>query len=496
MERRWLPVCFLLMQAAWASALAEVVSARFGGHGLLLTLPVAAVTLFAGYAAGRRFLAREVAVIDVESATDRSTRESRAAPLGVLLLGMAWSFGAVWLSRHGGQGAVWVEALPGAAYLVWGAPLADAFALALAFALWWHGQRVGQTAPEHDSTVRAFGIGSLVFAAALLWSAGVALPPAGLPLAVLLFLGAGLPALSLARLKEVRRDLLGNVARGEPASLDAAWWRTLAPPVAGIIATALVAALLFSDAAWRAALLAGMGVAGQGLVAVLYVPLLLMGHLAEWLIFVLRQLYRPAEQQPAPPPAPGGGELLRDLQLLINAPELPESTRWAVWALVAALALAAYLLSSRVVRRAREAGSAGSVDRESLSSWRLLLSDLRAAWRALLNRLRSAAIGSAVLPSAGVDPPSAEARDAREAYRALLALGRAHAVPRRAHQTPDEYLSTWRAALPAEAEAHELTGAYARARYGPPEPPPVPVSRLQALVLRIREALTTPRPRA
>ena len=86
MERRWLPACFLLMQAAWASALVEVASARFGGQGLLLTLPAAAVTLFAGCAAGRRLLARELPVETEPSAVPKNERAARAAPLAMLLL--------------------------------------------------------------------------------------------------------------------------------------------------------------------------------------------------------------------------------------------------------------------------------------------------------------------------------------------------------------------------------------------------------------------------
>src|SRR5688572_31247262 len=315
MERRWLPVCFLLMQSAWVSAVAEVAAARFGGQGLLLGLPVAVATLFAGYAVGRRLLARELPAAADPSAAPESVREGRATPLVVLLLGVLWCVGAVWLGRHGGQGGEWLEALPTAVHGVWAAPLADALALGFTFALWWHGQRTGQTPPEHDSTVRAFGLGALVFAGALLWSAGLRTPPAGLPLAVLLFLGAGLPALSLARLKEVRRDLQANVVRGEPARLDAAWWRTLAPPVSAVLARALLAALLLSDAAWRGAILIGLGAAGQGVMAVLYVPVLLLGYIAEWLIYVPRSLRRPPGEQEAPPPAPGDGqEVLRQLQ--------------------------------------------------------------------------------------------------------------------------------------------------------------------------------------
>ena len=485
MERGWLPVCFLLMQAAWMGALGEVASARFGGHGVLLGLPTAIATLFAGYTAGRRLLRRDV--------------PAAGAPIAMLALGLVWSVGAVWLGRHLGEDVTWLEALPGAARGAWGAPLADALALAATFALWWHGQRTGQTPPEHDSAVRAFGLGALVFGAALLWAAGVRPAPLALTPAILLFLGAGLPALSLARLKEVRRDLQSNVVRGEPARLDAAWWRTLVPPMAGVLIAAALAALVLSDDAWRGAILGALGAAGNLAMAALYVPVLLVGFVAEWLIYALRSLSQEPAAQQALPPVPGGGaELLGELQSAPPSANYLETFRWVALALGAALVLALFLLSSRTVRRAREGVGVGAPEREALSTWTLLLDDLRSLWRALLRRVRARAAALAgTLPLPGVDvPPASDAADAREAYRELLTLGRSNALPRRPHETPDEYLTSWAAALPAEAEAGELTAAYVRARYGPPAPAPPAASRLRALLGQIRAALVTFRSRA
>ena len=488
MERRWLPVCFLLMQAAWTAAVAEVASARFGGQGLLLTLPIAAATLFAGYATGRRLLRRD------------EEETSRVVPYVSLGLGIAWSVGTVWLGRHTGQDLAWLEALPAAVGGVWSAPLADALALAAVFALWWHGQRTGQSPPEHDSTVRAFGIGALAFAAALLWAAGLRPALVALPPSVLLYLAAGLPALSLARLKEVRRDLQTNVARGEPAHLDAAWWRTLAPPVAVVLGSGLLAALLLSDTTWRGAILAALSAAGEAVVAVLYLPILAIGLVAEWLVYLLRRLRRPPGEQEAPPAAPGGAaELLRQLQREYEAPLYLDTLRWVALALGGVLVLLAFLASSRAVRRVRERDAAHGLSRESLSTWQLLLADVRAFWRGLLRRLRNQARAlNAALPRPGRGDAAgdAAARDAREAYRELLSLGRENALPRRPHETPDEYLDAWTGALPATAEASALTASYKRTRYGPPTSPRAPVSELRSLIARIRSALLERRTRA
>lgn len=461
-----------------------------------MTLPAALATLVAGHVVGRSLLRREVPA----EAGEPSGAAWRAVPAAALVLGVVWSIGAVWAGRHAGQDSAWLEALPAAVSGVWSAPLADALALAAVFTLWWHGQRCGQSPPEHESTVRAFGVGALALAVALLWAAGLRPAPASLTPAILLFLAAGLPALSLARLKEVRRDLEANVARGEPARLDAAWWRTLAPPVGAVLGVAVLSAFVLSDAAWRGWILAALGVVGELALAVLYFPILAVGFAAEWLVFLLRRLRRPPSEQEAPPPTPGGtAELLRQLQREYEPPAYLEGLRWVAAALAGALVLGAFLVSSRLARHIKEGDSGGALTRESLSSWRLLLADVRALWRGLLRRLRGrsrALIEALSSTDAGGAPSDIAVRDVREAYRGMLALGRAQAVPRRPYETPDEYLASWKATLPGEGEVSELTAAYNQSRYGPPLGNRATAARLRALLTGISAALAARRTRA
>jgi len=489
------------MQAAWTAAVGEVASARFGSQGVLLSLPVALATLVAGYLAGRRMLQHDAGG-EAGDAT-AAPLGARGTPIAALAAGSAWSIGAVWLGRHFGQDLTWLEALPQAFMGVWGAPLADALGLVSVFLLWWHGQRTGQAQPVHDSTVRAFGIGALAFAGALVWSGGLPAQPGAVVPCIVLFLGAGLPALSLARLREVRRDLEANVVRGEPARLDAGWWRTLAPPVVAILGLAAIAALLVADATARAAVLAAFGAAGEAMLAVLYWPVLVIGHLAEWLVYVLRSLLGPPSEQEAPPAAPGGGaaELLGQLQRPDQQPANLDGVRGVVVVGAVALVLYAFLATSRAVRRGRDSGAHEGLDRESLSARQLLLTDLGALWRALRRALgRRARAVAGALPARGGAGRQPAVQNARGAYRQLLGIGRAHAVHRRPEQTPDEYLTTWSAALPAAEEAAELTAAYRRARYGPEPLPGESPARLHGLLDRVRVLLeaasNTPRPRA
>jgi hypothetical protein len=132
-------------------------------------------------------------------------------------------------------------------------------------------------------------------------------------------------------------------------------------------------------------------------------------------------------------------------------------------------------------------------ERESIWSWRRLWADLAAwlgAWRRLGQRGGPALAGAG--GGRGQASDVAGAADARGAYRRLLALGRRHALPRQRHQTPDEYAGTWRQTLPGDAEATGLTGAYTRARYGPPSLAPTPAGWLRGLLRRLERALAAP----
>ena len=491
MERYWLPACFLLMHAAWIAGAATVAAVRLSTGGPIAPLPVAVVTVGAGWAAGGRLLRRAVESDDAE----QPSRREAAIPALALGVGASWSVGAVWLARHAGEGADWIAALPNALTGTAARSAGDALSLLVVFALWWRGQRSGAVPPQHDSTVRGFGTGAIALAASLLIGAGLRSDVGALGACIVLFLGAGLPALSLARLGEVRQDLMTGAVRGEPARLDAAWRRTLLPPVLVVLACGMLAAVLFGDATWRGAMAQGLGRAGGVLLAVLYWPVFAVGLLAEWLIVVLRRFMRPGQDVEREAPVANEGEDLLDRLRRTEIPRLEWLwvVEWAAAALVVAVVVYAFLASARVVRRVRR-DAEGAVPRsEALGGWSLLLADLRGALRELLRRIRRrGALLAAGVAMPGVlrgTPRAPEIADARGAYRALLTLGRGQGVARRPAQTPDEYLVAWRAELPEEEAAAELTGAYRRARYGLRSQPETPPGQLRGLIARVRDAI-------
>ncbi|HEU5318526.1 MAG TPA: DUF4129 domain-containing protein [Chloroflexota bacterium] len=479
MERYGLPLAYLLTQAGWAGAVGEVLGARLTPGAPLASPILALLTLGAAYGAAQALRRIPAAML----------------PFASLALGAAWTVGSVWLSRHAGQDGAWLAAISAALSGTRPTATADALALALVFFLWWRGQRTFAAPPLHDSTVRSFGLGALALGGALLIGGGLHELIPTLTWCILLFLCGGLTALSLARLQEVRHDLVAGAVRGEPARLGAAWRRTLLPPVAAVVAAGLIASVALGEPATRAAILTALGRLGELVLAVLYWPVLLVGFAVEWLVYALRTLRRPRGEQAAEAPSqPDADELLSRLQGSSGAaPAWLAALPWLAGAAVAVVALYAYWVTARRREPEDEPTGVPAAQREALGTWDLFLDDLRLLVRRLLGRLRPrrALEALSALPRLGASGRRGaveEAADPRAAYRQLLALGRGRAVARRREQTPDEYLATWQQALPAAEEAAALTGAYRAARYGPegdPEGAPPP-SVLRALLARIR----------
>jgi hypothetical protein len=298
----------------------------------------------------------------------------------------------------------------------------------------------------------------------------------------------------------VRRDLTAGTVRGEPGRIDAAWRRTLLPPVGAVVGIGLFASILLGDAAVRSAVLSALAAGGEASLAVLYWPVLLVGLAAEWLVYALRAL-RGAGSGSAiePPPRPQPSELLSRLG---DAPSEPASwlgvVPWAIAAGACALALYTYWLTSRRRSAGDGVSPTSRPHREALGTWDLLLDDLRLLLGRLLARLRPRGVlaslaGMPLLASAHRRRAPDAIDDPRAAYRQLLAIGRSQALARRAAQTPDEYLSVWQASLPGGVEASELTGAYREDRYGPDgaatDRPAA--STLRSLLAQLRRAVET-----
>ena len=482
METLLLAACVLLLDAAWIGGLGAVLSLPYGpGSPAVLSVGWALATLVAGAGAGHALVRGR------PGGTAPAPPRARAVRAGlVLLLGCVWSLILVAGTRHGpgGDAVAWVLDLPAAAARPWRATSPDALATGLLLFAWWRGQRTGARSPDFAAVVRAMGLGSLLLAGGLLLAAmTLGAPAAGGP-AALLLLGAGLPALALARLREVRRD--AAAAGGEaPSGVERTWLLATAVPVAAVLGVALAAALALGDESVRRALTDAVRLGAALLWGLLYWPLLAAGFLVE-LLFAAVQLLVPQVTLPRllpdlpvpgdglPPPAGGAG----------GPAPWPGALRWALAGVVLMGVTAAFLLTARRSGDAAPPLPRAVAGRESLWSW----SDLPRAWRRWLAGLRRR------WPAAPVADGAAAARvvlpegpqGTRALYRRFLALGRASGLPRGAPQTPREYLGAWRDVLPGEDEAGALTGAYERARYGRPGAPAAGPAELQPRLDRLR----------
>jgi hypothetical protein len=313
----------------------------------------------------------------------------------------------------------------------------------------------------------------------------------------LLLLGAGLPALSLARLREVRRD--AEAAASEtPAGVEGTWLRALAPPLAVILAVALVAGALLGDEAVRRALREGLGQIGSLVWAVLYWPLLGVAYAVELLLFVLTRLL-PGLQETSPTPR---SDPLRDLLpepdgAPAGAPPWLTALRWLLPGLVVLVVVAAFLATSGGVRAVPLPRRRRGPERESLWSWPAIWGDLREWLSGLGRRLRAARPGA--FHSARPPPSTQDASGSgvRALYRRMLALGRDNGLPRAGAQTAREYFQSWRQVLPGEEDARALTAAYERARYGHPDASRPPADGLEGRLERLGQLLSRrpgPRP--
>jgi hypothetical protein len=310
-----------------------------------------------------------------------------------------------------------------------------------------------------------------------------------------IFLAGGLTALSLGRLIEAQRELEAGSSRGKLDVLGVSWLRSAGLPIAVVVVLGFAAALLIGSDYWRSILMGAIEAAGEALWAVLYWPLIGLGYVAEWLVYLLRALPKRAAEPEQPRNPPDVNRLIEELSR--GGQGIPDTwntaLRWTAIALLAVGLLAAFLLTSRVAQRRPAHGDHAGEERESLWSWRAAWLAMRLWARRFLARWRARGVALAEAVSPGARAAREEAQgvgDARAAYRRMLALGREHGLPRQEAQTPREYHAAWREALPGGPEVEELTETYERARYGNPARPAPPAEPLRAALTRLRERLS------
>jgi hypothetical protein len=340
-------------------------------------------------------------------------------------------------------------------------------AFALALYLWWRGTVLGRQAPGFLEVEGAFrwGIGRLVaFGVLLAISSRSSITPAvearATPFVVGFFF-VSLLTLALARLESLR-------TRSRSLAINAQWLGVLVSVVSMVVLLALVAAQVVSFDILTLAARPVFDLLGQIVLVLVYVIVIPLAYLIQWLIFLMLSMLH-ASANPVPPQPMQPSDIGNVFERLISA-LIPASVLVAIKAIGAAIALGLALL---IVTRGLSRWRASTADAEATNEQRESVMDAAALrlwlWAWLLKLLRRAARqGPAARAGAGAtaeSAPPAELDSARAVYVQLLTTGAAAGAARAATVTPHEHLPGLASVLEPRPALEELTEAYVRERY-------------------------------
>ena len=420
----------------------------------------------------------------------RRAVHNRAAALGLVGLGVLAVLLAVRLDQYPG-GAAWNGwgSIAAALAAVLGQASGPALAFALGLFLWWRGVRLGsQMASFSDvESVFRWGIGALVSFALLM---AISTRPDLLPTIeaqttpfVVGFFFVSLLTLALGRLESLR-------TRTRALAVNTQWLGVLIFVAGLVVLVALVIGQLLSFDLLIVATRPLFDLLGQILLLAVYLIVIPLAYVVEWLVYLLLSLL-PAAPNQQPPQLLQPGEIDNRLQNLFASGGFRPSCSSALKAAGAALLLVAALL---VVARAASRWRRSSVDadateeeRDSLWEPGRLRRALLALWRKLFRRGAPASEQPATLATRVLErSASGELSSIRELYRQLLRLGESVGAPRAADTTPLEHLPSLQDSLEPADDAANLTQAYVRVRYAEVEPSPAEAEAAREQLARLR----------
>jgi hypothetical protein len=213
---------------------------------------------------------------------------------------------------------------------------------------------------------------------------------------------------------------------------------------------------------------------GKVLLLAIYVVVIPLAYVIEWLVYLLLSIFGARAGQQAPQPLQPG-EVDRRLQSLLSLEISSELAALLKAAGAAVLLVAALLVVARAASRWRlSSADAEATEEQRDSVWEAgRLKRILLAWlRRLFGRGVRAKMASSSVELGGVseDTRAARVSSIRELYRQLLRLGEAAGSSRATATTPLEHVRALQLALePADDVAH-LTRAYNKVRYADVEP--------------------------
>jgi hypothetical protein len=421
----------------------------------------------------------------------RRAVSNRAARFGLVGVGVLAVLVAVRFDQYpSAAGLEWLGSIVGALAVVIGQVSGPALAFALGLFLWWRGVRLGsQMASFSDvESVFKWGIGWLVSFALVM---AVSTRPGLLPTItaqttpfVVGFFFVSLLTLALGRLESLR-------TRTRALAVNTQWLGVLVLVAGLVVLVALVIGQLLSFDLLIVATRPLFDLLGQVLMLAMYVVVIPLAYLVEWLVYLLLSLL-PANTNQQPPQLLQPSDVGNRLQRLL-AQEIPPEVLVALKAAGAALVL---LVAVLVVAHAASRWRRSSIDPDTSAEERDSLWEAGRLRRALLGLLRrlfsfgrgaKTAAGSAAHGSNGIEGSLvSEPSSIRELYRQLLRLGASVGAPRGVATTPLEHLPSLQNSLEPADDAAQLTQAYIGVRYAEVEPSLAETQAVQNQLARLR----------
>ena len=341
---------------------------------------------------------------------------------------------------------------------------APALVTAIVAYVWWRGLRLGQEHPTMNAVYYRFQAGLVGLIAALILSSQARIQLDVSPF-IFGYFFCGLLAVAVVRLE--------TMASGEKrTSLGGYWLSVFLVVTITVLGLGGLAAALFSYNTFQAVIAAFLKVLvpiyellARVILAIAYVLFLIISFFLSWLL--------PGSPTATPPPTPAPTpDFLMEWQkqeakLMFLPPALVTFLKAVV--VIAILALVLFLLV-RTLSRRRVSGAGGVEEvRESIWSSAEFLRGLRRLFQRLLDRLlgRRPVTRPSYLSLLEKGEAYRASLSIRQIYARLLAWATQHGLPRRPEETPYEYLSDLRRALPeATPDLRTITEAYVQVRYG------------------------------